>query len=386
MHAVLRHGRARLAALIALGTLLGLAVSHVVGRFWWNEVVFALNGWYTPFDMAVFLDAGNDVLAGQSPYPDPATFHGDDNYVYPPTLAVLMTPLSALPERHAVTLYMLASIAAILLAIRLLGVRDWRCYVVALFFPIVQDSLKLGTLGPFLVLLLALVWRYRNSTLGAGAALGLAVVLKLFLWPFALWLVVTRRFRAALVAIGTGVGLALGSWAIIGFAGLRDYARLLELLADQEAESSYSLIAVGHLFGLSYGAASIVAVAMGAVLLVLAARAARWEDRSPFERDRASFVLVLAASLALTPIVWLHYLSLLVVPIALARPRLSPLWFLPVALWPMFWLDEFRGWPNGDPDAIAAALGLAIAVIAYTAAVRRTPALTPRRPTRSPLT
>jgi alpha-1,2-mannosyltransferase len=371
MRALPREGRARLASVVALGTLLGLALSHVVGRFWWNEIVFALNGWYTPFDLAVFLDAGEDVLAGQSPYPDPATFHGDDNYVYPPTLALLMTPLSAFPERYSDTLYMLASIAAIPLALRLLGVRDWRCYVLALFFPFVQDSLRLGTLGPFLILLLALVWRYRNSAAVAGIALGLAVVLKLFLWPFALWLIVTRRFRAMLVAFGTGVGLALASWAVIGFAGLGDYARLLELLADEEAESSYSLVAVGHLFGLPYGAASVVALAMGAVLLVIAGRAARWRDRSPFERDRASFVLVLAASLALTPIVWLHYLSVLIVPIALARPRLSAMWFLPLALWPMFWLDEYRGWPNGDIDAIAAALGLAVAVFAFSAVTRQ---------------
>jgi Glycosyltransferase family 87 len=67
-----------------------------------------------------------------------------------------MTPLSALPERHAVTLYMPLSIAAILLAIRLLGVRDWRCYVLVLFFPFVYESLRHGALGSLLLLLLAL--------------------------------------------------------------------------------------------------------------------------------------------------------------------------------------------------------------------------------------
>jgi hypothetical protein len=45
MRAVLRHGRARVAGVAALGTLLGIAGSHVVGRFWWIEIVFALNGW-----------------------------------------------------------------------------------------------------------------------------------------------------------------------------------------------------------------------------------------------------------------------------------------------------------------------------------------------------
>jgi hypothetical protein len=39
------------------------------------------------------------------------------------------------------------------------------------------------------------------------------------------------------------------------------------------------------------------------------------------------------ASLVATPLLWLHYLLLLFVPIALYRPRLSGLWFLPLLLW-----------------------------------------------------
>jgi hypothetical protein len=38
-------------------------------------------------------------------------------------------------------------------------------------------------------------------------------------------------------------------------------------------------------------------------------------------------------SLATTPLLWMHYLLLLFVPIALYRPRLSGLWFLPWLLW-----------------------------------------------------
>jgi hypothetical protein len=39
--------------------------------------------------------------------------------------------------------------------------------------------------------------------------------------------------------------------------------------------------------------------------------------------------LLVFAALALSPIVWMHYFTLLVVPIALVRPRLSWLWFAP---------------------------------------------------------
>ena len=41
----------------------------------------------------------------------------------------------------------------------------------------------------------------------------------------------------------------------------------------------------------------------------------------------------IGAALALSPIVWLHYLVLLAVPLAIARPRFSPLWLLPIVLW-----------------------------------------------------
>jgi hypothetical protein len=57
--------------------------------------------------------------------------------------------------------------------------------------------------------------------------------------------------------------------------------------------------------------------------------------------------------------------------VAVGSLSLSPVWFLPLALWPMFWLDEYRGWPNGDVDAIGAASALAIAVFAYVLAVTR---------------
>lgn len=372
--AVIPRRRARLAALPAVTTVLGLFASHVVARFHYDEVIAALNGTFTPFDLDVFLRAGDHVLAGQSPYPNPDTFAGEANYVYPPTLALLMTPFSALPEHYAVTLYMLLSIAAIILAIRVLGVRDWRCYPVALLFPVVHESLRNGTVGSFLLLLLALLWRYRDRAVVAGTAAALAVILKLFLWPFVLWLAFTRRLRATVVAVGVGIAIALASWAVIGFAGMSDYARLLELVADRESESSFSIIAVGSLFGLPYREASLVALTGGATLVAIAWRVAR-SATPPLDQDRASLCLVLAASLALTPVVWLHYLILLIVPIALARPRLSALWFLPLTLWPMIWLNEYRDWPDGDIDAIAAAVGLTIAVFVYAAlSIRRTSA------------
>ena len=80
------------------------------------------------------------------------------------------------------------------------------------------------------------------------------------------------------------------------------------------------------------------------------------------EGDRRSLTLALAAGFVLTPILWLHYLVLLVVPIALARPRLSALWFAPLALTVFELLDWYRGWPRGDGWALAS-VGLVTAVV-----------------------
>jgi hypothetical protein len=49
--------------------------------------------------------------------------------------------------------------------------------------------------------------------------------------------------------------------------------------------------------------------------------------------DRRALALAVLVSLVATPLLWLHYLVLLFVPIALYRPRLSGLWFVPLVLW-----------------------------------------------------
>src|SRR5262249_30899522 len=49
--------------------------------------------------------------------------------------------------------------------------------------------------------------------------------------------------------------------------------------------------------------------------------------------EARSFTLALAAALVLSPIVWLHYLVLLYVPLAIARRTFGWLWLAPLAFW-----------------------------------------------------
>ena len=333
----------------------------------WANALASLSGTMMPGDFGyVFLRAGDDVLAGRSPYMDPDEFEGPPQapYAYPPVLAIAVAPLSALPERVRGTflpgvLFSLLLIGAMVGALLLLDVRDWRCYPVALLAPFTLESIEYGAVGPLLALLVALGWRYRDRPAIAGASSGVLVVLKLFLWPVLVLLALTGRGRAAAAGAVVALVLAFVSWTAIGFQGLVDYPRLLRRLVDVEAENSYSAFAILRMLDTPELAAQVLVVAAGLGLLGLAWRAAGEQALAPEERDRRSLTLALAAALVLTPILWLHYLVLLFVPIALARPRLSAIWFVPLALTVLEWRDWYRGWPRGETGPL---LSTAIAV------------------------
>jgi alpha-1,2-mannosyltransferase len=340
--------------------------AHTSSDSLWANASRSLGGWAEPFDLRVFVHASDDVLDGRDPYVRPASINGpaDAPYAYPPVLALVLTPLAGLP-RHVHDVYMpgvlfsLVLIASVVAALYLLDVRDWRCYVVALLYPVTIEAIEYGAIGPILLLLVAILWRFRDRAFVAGAATGGAVVLKLFLWPLVLWLVLTKRVAAAVAAIVIGFALAFFSWAVIAFRGLADYEHLLHRLVDVEAENSYSAFAVLRMLDVPEFASRAIVVMIGAGLLALAWKAAR-EERA--DGDRISLSLVVVTALVLTPILWLHYLPLLLVPIALARQRLSLLWLVPLAMTVFELLDWYRGWPRGDAQALVS-VAVVVAIV-----------------------
>jgi alpha-1,2-mannosyltransferase len=281
------------------------------------------------FDRA-YLPAAHAVVHGASPY-GPVTrsaLGSQTAYVYPPIVAFLLAPLAALPH-VAADLAMTALVALALPALlALLGVRDWRCYGAALLWMPVGSAIHLGTVSLPLALGVALVWHWRTQPWRAGVVLGLVVAVKLFLWPLLLWLVVTRRYRAALVSLVSGAAFLLVPWIPLRGAGLTSYPHLLSLLSSLEARRGFSPAALLADLGWSWSAAKAAGYAIGVAVLAWAA----WTGFRSASRERESLALTLAASLLLTPILWPNYLVLLLVPLALARPRLSVRWLLPAAL------------------------------------------------------
>jgi hypothetical protein len=194
--------------------------------------------------------------------------------------------------------------------------------------PVVVHGLFYGNLTIVLVLLVALAWRYRDRAWIAGVALGAAVAAKLFVWPLVVWLLLTRRFRAAAWAIGSAAALVLGAWALIGFQGFRDYPRLLRAVQDVYATRSVSLSTVSAALGMPHSAAVAVAALAGLVCIGAGVWLARRSDG-----DRRAFAVLVAACVLASPIVWPNYAALLFVPIAITWPRLAPAWFFGYAVW-----------------------------------------------------
>lgn len=248
--------------------------------------------------------------------------------LYPAPANLAVVPLSGLPLWLAGLMFTLLSVAALPLALRLLEVRDWRCYALALVsWPFVY-SLELGTLGPLLVLGTAAIWRWRDRVWPPAIALASIVIAKVFPFPLAIWMLITRRYRALTLAVVLGVSLTFAAWAILGFAGMIEYPRMLSDASFIQQGRSDSLVAILLAAGVSTGTAQALSLAAAAALLGLAWQVSR---SGSLAADRRAFGLAVMAALTASPIVWDHYLVLLFVPVALITPTYSTLWLLPLA-------------------------------------------------------
>lgn len=248
--------------------------------------------------------------------------------VYPPVFIIASVPLALLPVTLASWVWFCILAVCVVAAMWILGVRDWRCHVIAVTSPVVVHGLFYGNLTIVMVLLVALAWRYRGRPWIAGLALGGAVAAKLFVWPLVVWLLLTRRFRAAAWAVGSGVVLVLGAWALVGFEGFRDYPKLLRAVQDVYAERSISISTVAGALGAPVDLAVATAAVAGLVCIMAAAWLVRRDDG-----DRRAFAVLVAACVLASPIVWPNYAALLFVPIAVTWPRLAPAWFFGYVTW-----------------------------------------------------
>ncbi len=287
------------------------------------SVVSSVRDGVVGFDfLGTLWDPATAIRHGVSPYPPAvadALASGNPN-LYPPLPAFVTVPFTFLPWRVGLALWITLLLAAVCVGLRLIGVRDWRCFVLAVACPAVWSGLVLGNLILVLFLGVAAAWHWRSRPGVTGVVLGVTIAAKLVTLPLLIWLIAARRYKAAGWAVATAFVAILAPWGALGFRGLRDYPSLLRVADDVYAPHGFSLAASAD----ALGAGGFRSTAcLGAAALALGA-AVSLRRRS----EHAVFAFAVLASVLASSIAWPYTFVLLLAPLAVARVRLSAEWLL----------------------------------------------------------
>ena len=245
---VTRHfGRFRIDS-IRLGAIAGAALAAgAAARFWFGSravatqlvIAAAVAAWccydaiavlFRPFrDVQLYLQAGAAWLDGHVVYlAGPLTVVPSDPtrnpFVYPPFVLPFFGALSRLPQGLAIALWEISAVAAVILALKLLGVRS-RWIPLLFLWPPIAVGLSVGNAAPFGFLGLAAGWRW-------GAALVLGGMFKAQAAIPALWLLRERRWRPFVLGCMAMAVLALVTLPLTGLAIYGDWLRGLQAFQD----------------------------------------------------------------------------------------------------------------------------------------------------------
>lgn len=265
-------------------------------------------------------------------------------YIYPPLFAVLMKPVTMLPFQAARVVWRVLTLlflcGGVAMTFRAVNVRppgvEWLYLVVAIvtYIPL-SDEVLLGQVGCFLMLLAAAAvwWMKSGRTVLSAGALALATAVKLTPVIAVPVMVVHRKWRwlaAYLVALLCISGISVGQ---AGWAIHRQFVGevLPAIACGTPVRDNVSLFAtveeviMGHVpDGLADPqpvpevGCLLAKIIVGVVLAIMVVRVTRrWRER--FEVD--DVVLMLLATLPLSPISWRHQYTLALMPFLYAWGR-----------------------------------------------------------------
>jgi hypothetical protein len=184
------------------------------------------------FDFLAYHQAGERVLAGQPLYdPTVMTTGGFGLFYYPPPFAIAALPFGLLSESAATWLWLALSVAMLVGAIWLMPVRPvvrWGTLLLAgLSWPVAY-ALKLGQVGPLLMLLFAIGWRWRERPAVLGVAGALGALIKIQPGIVLAWAFLTGRWRAVAIGALVVVAAAVAATFLVGGPSIwPDYLVLL---------------------------------------------------------------------------------------------------------------------------------------------------------------
>jgi alpha-1,2-mannosyltransferase len=267
------------------------------------------------YDFRAYYAAASRVLEGQNAYDPGFEVAGPFGlFFYPPTFIPLILPFALLPEPIAVNVWIALMIGASLLAGLAMPVswrtRWWLLLLAGLSWPFVYN-IKLGQVGPLLLLTFALAWRWldRPWLFGVVAALGGGIKVQPGL--LLVWALLTRRWTAVVAGGLTLLLLAAVALPFTGLAAWPDFLAIISRVSDPIASpQNMTPGAVAWQLGAARDVAS--ALQLVTVIAVLSAFVAA-AFVLPAE---GSFMVAVIATQLLSPILWDHYAVVLLLPTA----------------------------------------------------------------------
>lgn len=310
----------------------------------------ALSTWPVLSDFTKFYASAQQYTQGQDMYaevpfeaygPLPAGFVVDGDALAgnmnPPQVTLLLLPLTALPIRIALQVWVVLSLALGIAGCmvlwfslnsppRLLAGLLWLLCAFLVYYPTLL-ALQLGQLTFLTFLLLALAWREmrKDHKVAVGLLLGLAVSIKIFIGLVIVYFLIRRQWRivvwASVVVVGTTL---LGIVA----AGWESYVRYGATLGVVSWHGSGMNASFGGLFYRFFGGSlnepllqlpvlsqSLTYISAAACFGVLAWLAWPRTAQRHAQTDALGIGLAFAFALLISPLGWSYYFPILLVGI-----------------------------------------------------------------------
>jgi len=300
---------------VRVGIVLGIFICA-----WAFDAAFAVRHGF--FDLRVYYGALNHWVDGNGEIYDyllPGTKYG---FTYPPFAALTMLPMAYLGWHVAIAISLLltvvASVAVLYWLVEPMARRHgWSPWFVlgitaglAVAFEPLRETFLFGQVNAVLLVLVAadLLFLVRYNRSVAGVGIGIATAIKLTPGIFIVYLVITRRFRAAMVASGTTMAATVLAAAVAPDASREFWTDALwntSRVGDESFVSNQSLNGVVHRWD-PQDPASLAWVAL--VLITLGVWAWRSRQAARVGDEATGFALTGIVGVLISPITWVHHL------------------------------------------------------------------------------
>jgi len=321
------------------------------------------------YDFEAYAQAAQRLIDGRALY-DPAVdlAGGFAVFLYPPPFAIAFVPFALLGPLAGLWAWTALLAGCLVAAVALLPVPDRVRWVVLLLAGLHWPTLyaiRLGQVGPILLLLFVLGWRWLERPAALASTIALGGLIKVQPGLLAGWALLVGRWRTAVLAVAGAAAVSLVTLPIVGVEAWSDYRSLLgRVIEPVTTPHNFTPGAVAFQAGVSIDQANLIQWATAGLVLAGTVFAARRRSLV------AGYLVAVVATQFLSPLLWDHYAVILLGPVAWLLSRGSA-WAVAIPLataWPLVGITPAVAYPvifgvviaavvaSGDrhgPDAVA---------------------------------